>query len=425
MKKTLPPQLQKIQQQLDLISAAFKQQMAAGNYSQAALEAEKAHRLIPRSVVPLSDAATTAVKAGEWQQAIDYANKALQRDPNHINSHDALSHAYGALQDWQNCARYGRRALELRDQKIAARPAPALPCIQPDPSGKKIIAFSLFGDQSDYIEPAVINAQIAAEIYPGWTCRFYIDSSVPKSAVERLAECQAEVIPVTERQQKWPGTLWRFLALDDPQAAYVIFRDADSVISAREAKIVAEWIQSGQYFHTIRDAGTHTELMLAGLWGAVGGVVPDIEQKICQYLSQPLESRHFADQFFLRDHIWAYARQSLCAHDRLFGFQNARPIPTSAQHDHRFQHIGCDEGSAHFQTQYPLPDGSAVVWKLYTKISPMLDDQGNIIIQPQERLVCQYRTLVRNGQISGSIPRRYSKGFANGASRMMVARADD
>ena len=93
MKKTLTPKLQKIQMQLDSISASFRRHMAAENYAQAAADAMRAHKLVPASVVPLSDAATAAVKGGLWDAAIIYAKKALQRDPKHINSLDALSHA--------------------------------------------------------------------------------------------------------------------------------------------------------------------------------------------------------------------------------------------------------------------------------------------------------------------------------------------
>ncbi|PSJ79975.1 tetratricopeptide repeat protein [Neisseria iguanae] len=420
MKKKLTFQLQKIQKQLDIISVAFKKNMAAGNYAQAAVEAMRAHKLIPASVTPLSDAATAAVKAGLFQDAIVYAKKAIRRDAEHINSYDALSHAYGGLEDWGNAAVYGLKALQLRDQKVAGQAAPKLPSVTPKADGKKIISFSLFGSSSAYIEPAVLNTELASEIYPGWMCRFYVDDSVPESARKRMAQNGAEIVRVSSGQAQWPGTLWRFLAINDPDASYVIFRDADSVISQREAQAVAEWIESGKLFHTIRDAGTHTELILAGLWGAVGQAVPDMANKIQNYLHQPLESRHFADQFFLRDHIWAYVRQSVYGHDRIFSFYGAQKFTDTQMQDFKDNHIGCDEGSSHFEAPYPLPDGSPVIWKLYSKVSPRLQADGSIQTLSEERLICVYETAVQNGKISGYIPRRYSKGFAQRLSRMVV-----
>lgn len=421
MKKKLTPQLQKMQKQLDQIAAAFRQQMAAGNYAQAAAEALRAHKLIPAAVAPLSDAATAAVKGGLWHDGITYAKKALQRNSDHINSLDALSHAYGGLEEWENCREYGRRALELRDKKIAAQTPPPFTRVQPKTGGKNIIAFSLFGGKSAYIEPAVLNTELVGELYPGWVCRFYIDGSVPETAVARLAANGAEIVRVDESLQHWPGTMWRFLAIDDAEAGHVIFRDADSVISAREAQAVNEWMASGKTFHTLRDAGTHTELILAGMWGAVAGSIPDMRGKIEAYLQQPLESRHFADQFFLRDHIWAYVRQDVCGHDRLFGFHGAQPFTDTEMSDYAHNHIGCDEGNSRFDAPYPLPDGSRVVWKLYSKIAPRLNADGSVRITDTERKICEYETVVANGKVSGEIPRRYSKGFALGASKMVVA----
>ncbi|MGN7074038.1 tetratricopeptide repeat protein, partial [Neisseria sp. P0001.S004] len=85
----------------------------------------------------------------------------------------------------------------------------------------------------------------------------------------------AEVIKVGAPLDNWPGTMWRFLAINDPEVEYVIFRDADSIICYRDAAAVSEWIKSGTLFHTIRDSGSHTALILAGMWGAKAGAVPD------------------------------------------------------------------------------------------------------------------------------------------------------
>lgn len=279
--KRLTPQQLKTQQQLDRISSAFKQAMAAAQYPQAMQEALRAHKLISQAVAPLSDAATAAVKGSLWHEAITHAKKALQRQSGHLNSLDALAHAYGGLHDWANCRAYGLQALQLRDSQVMAAldaaPLPALPANGP---GKQIISFSLFGNRAEYIEPAVMNTELAAAVYPGWVCRFYVDGSVPEPALQRLRGNGAEIVRVPPELEGWPGTMWRFLALDDAEAARVIFRDADSVISPREARAVAEWVQSGRCFHTLRDGGTHTELVLAGLWGALAGAVPDMRGKM-------------------------------------------------------------------------------------------------------------------------------------------------
>ena len=43
---------------------------------------------------------------------------------------------------------------------------------------KKIISYSLFGNNKYYLEGAVTNAEMVEKIFPGWKCRFYIDHNV-------------------------------------------------------------------------------------------------------------------------------------------------------------------------------------------------------------------------------------------------------
>lgn len=420
--RRIPSKQPNIQPLLDKASAAFKQHLAAGRYAEAMQEALKAHRLIPKAVVPLSDAATAAVQAGLWPQAVEYAKQALKRNPEHINSLDVLAHAYGALRDWENAGRYGLQALQLRDKSIT-QTADLPQSVRS--GGKNVIAFSLFGASSAYIETAVMNTELVEHIYPGWVCRFYIDDSVPQEAVQRLADNGAEIVRVDEQAAAWPGTMWRFLAMDDPQAGRVIFRDADSVISRREALAVQEWIASGKRFHTLRDAGSHTELILAGLWGAVAGSVPDMRGKIEAYLEKPLQSRHFADQYFLRENVWPYVRQSLYAHDRLFGFAGAHPFPEGVPFDFERFHVGCNEGNSRFEAVAAGADGSRVRWQLFSRISPRLNDDFSSVLLPEERLVCSYEAEVKNGKISGYLPKRYTRGFSDGLTRMTVAPISD
>ncbi|MDO4640778.1 MAG: hypothetical protein Q4A84_03620 [Neisseria sp.] len=417
----LTPQQQKIQHQLDKISARFQACSAAGDFPAAMRESLKAHKLIPKAIAPLSDAASMAVKSSLWAEGIKYAKQALKLDAKHINAYDALSHAYDGLADWENCARYGLRALQLRDE-LYGQTQVVLPPIVPQPDGKKIISFSLFGASSAYCETAVMNAELCPSVYPGWVCCFYIDDSVPEQIVTRLKHFGAETVLVEEALQSWPATMWRFLAADDENAAYVVFRDADSVISQREAKAVNKWLAGGKLFHTMRDAGTHTELILAGLWGMVAGAVPDMRGKIDAYLKNPLESRHFADQFFLREHIWPYAKQSLCAHDRLFGFLDAPDFPeTWPNFIPEKHHVGCNEGNSHIAAALDLPEGSRILWRLFTRISPLFGENYAEIVNEEERLVCSYETVVQKGELSAYIPRRYSQGVARGLTKVTVA----
>lgn len=403
--------------QLAAAQSDFRKALNAEDYQAALVATQTAHRLAPNIIAPLSDMATVYIKLEDWENAIAAAHKALKINPNHINSLDVLSHAYGAKRDWDNVAIYGKRALMLRDEKITDTPALSTPFVQQDSNKQNIIAFSLFGDSSAYIEPAVLNAQLVTQIYPNWQCRFYVDDSVPDWAIDRLSHAHSHVIKITDEHKNLPKTMWRFLAMDDESVGYVLFRDADSVISRREARAVSEWIASGKSFHTIRDSGSHTELILAGLWAAKAGVVPDMATKMHDYANNHTEHRH-SDQFFLRDCIWAYVRQDLYASDRLFGFGDTHPL-SEVGFDYDKTHIGCDEGGSLFTlTSKQLNAGDWVVWRLHSRIDPYLNDDlsYNLI---DERLICSYKAQINQAHtLTGRIPRVYARGIPTGDTRI-------
>ncbi|QIW16574.1 hypothetical protein A4G20_09640 [Pasteurellaceae bacterium RH1A] len=389
-----------------------------------------AHQIDPQDIDVLNDMAVLFVRLEKWDEAIETAKKAFHIDALHINILDALSHAYGAKHDWQQCSIYGSLALQLRDREIA-RDCPTPPVLLPmSPNqGQNILSFSLYGDKPAYLEPAVLNAELVNKIYPGWIAYFYVDDSVPEEAIQRLKNPYTKIIKVTDEQAKLPGTMWRFLAMNEVGANYVLFRDADSVISRREAHAVAEWIQSGQRFHTIRDSGSHTALILAGLWGAKAQSVPDMWGKMLAYMQENPVHHRFSDQFFLGDKIWPYARQDVYASDRIFHFMNAHPIPDQAFFNYSITHIGCAEGGTTFnlRSKNPeeLPMGCRVRWQLYSKIDPFLNPDLSHNLR-EERLICEYSALVtKQGEFSGNILRVYARGFDDKTSRISFRKIED
>jgi hypothetical protein len=262
-----------------------------------------------------------------------------------------------------------------------------------------------------------LNVQEQPHVYPNWVCRFYIDGSVPDNTINRLRKGGAQIITVDKNTaEHWPGPMWRFLALDDPHAHRVLFRDADSVISQREATAVGQWISSGKRFHMMRDAGSHTALMLAGLWGVVRGSLPPLEKLVQRFLSVPLESRHFADQDFLEQYVWPYACGSLMQHDSVFGFMDAIPFP-DGERVNDF-HVGDRESViSSFSAENNFPEGAEVIWGLFRTEKK---DSG----QPREELVCAYPGRIQNGEVKADIPRRYRRWIEQGMARVRLRLAN-
>ena len=52
---------------------------------------------------------------------------------------------------------------------------------------KKVISFSLWGDDPKYTIGAIRNAELAKTVYPGWVPRFYCaKNSVPENIINQL-----------------------------------------------------------------------------------------------------------------------------------------------------------------------------------------------------------------------------------------------
>jgi hypothetical protein len=206
-----------------------------------------------------------------------------------------------------------------------------------------------------------MNAIVARELFPVWTCRVYLDDSVPDHVQTRLRAAGADVIQVDEQTRRTlPGTMWRFLVMDDPTVDRFLLRDADSLLSEREAAAVAEWIDSGQLFHHMRDYFTHTELLLAGMWGGCTGVFPAIRPLMAAYMAEHPGPSRFSDQHFLRETLWPTVRQSILNHDELFGFHNPKPFPQHPPIRWKTQHfhVGSNAGYQRVAGPSSLADGA-------------------------------------------------------------------
>jgi hypothetical protein len=234
---------------------------------------------------------------------------------------------------------HGTQALRLKDAlttgqgpavDLAACPLPPFDARRP---AQQVISFSLYGRGARYLQGAVWNAEAAAYLYPGWTCRFHVDASVPADTLAALQARGAQVrtMPADLPAARW-GTLWRFLVADDPAVARYLVRDADSVLNLREAVAVQAWLDSGCHFHVMRDSPDHSELVLAGMWGGVRGALPPLHPLATQHLAQTDHvPNRTADQEFLRLALWPTIRASVLVHDSQFDFAPRQDFPPLAR----------------------------------------------------------------------------------------------
>lgn len=259
---------------------------------------------------------------------------------------DGLSAVCHMLGDDAAAREWGRRAIEEKT-RIAGETAPPLKLGAARKKGAKLVVFSLWGDNPRYLRGALQNLLHSVELYPGFRCRFHIDDSVPADFASALEDNGAQVIREADASQRF-RLMRRFLAADDPGVAVYLVRDCDSLINQREAGAVREWIDSGKPFHVMRDWWTHTDPMLAGMWGGLGGALPPLAPLIAEYQSKLMETPNI-DQWFLRDRIWPSIRSAALVHDRFFATKDSRPFPGPEPSGN--YHVGQDEFAVRRQQQ--------------------------------------------------------------------------
>jgi hypothetical protein len=86
---------------------------------------------------------------------------------------------------------------------------------------------SLYGSLPSYNEGVVKNAELAIDLYPGWTLRVYVDETVPRDTIVRLSRRPVEIVNVTaESLGPRYGRFWRFWVAGDANLDRFIVRDA-------------------------------------------------------------------------------------------------------------------------------------------------------------------------------------------------------
>ena len=193
---------------------------------------------------------------------------------------------------------------------------------------KNVIAYSLWGDHPMYWKGAIRNIEQASKFFPGWICRFYIDSTCEESLISSISDAGGEVVLV-DSKDSFHGMFWRFWASEDPEVNIFLSRDCDSRFSAREIHAINEWLRSDKDFHIMRDHPYHTVPILGGMWGCRNGLMSKIGlNKMIEQWTQ--FQRKGVDQDFLGSKVYPIVYKTSMEHSEFnlrFG-GSIRPFPT-------------------------------------------------------------------------------------------------
>jgi len=175
---------------------------------------------------------------------------------------------------------------------------------------KKIISFSLWGTNPEYLNGAIENSKLQSEIYPDWKCRFYVGTSVPREVIDTLIQT-SEVI-IMDEPGDWTGMFWRFYPCSDASVGVMISRDADSRLNIREKIMVDEFLASPKSFHSIKDHPLHIADVMGGMFGCKYPRLMNMVQEINKFQK---EDRIQTDQEFLAQVIYPKIKDDCLCHD--------------------------------------------------------------------------------------------------------------
>ncbi len=189
---------------------------------------------------------------------------------------------------------------------------------------KKIISFSLWGDDTRYTLGAFRNCELALKIYPDWICRFHVGLNTPTEVIDKLKSFPNSEIKMKDTDGDWTGMFWRFEDASDETVDVMISRDCDSRLTLREKNIVDQWLNSGKKFHIIRDHPYHNTEILGGMWGVRDHFLKDIKEMINSYNKGDFWQ---IDQNFLREKIYPLIKNDCHVNSEFIMAKGENPLP--------------------------------------------------------------------------------------------------
>ena len=202
---------------------------------------------------------------------------------------------------------------------------------------KKVISFSLWGDNPTYNIGAIRNAEQAKIIFPEFECWFYIHlDSVPKETIDKLLLLD-NVNIIYKSGDLIKPRMWRFEAIDDPEVEIMMSRDTDTRIYQREKLAVDEWLQSSKLCHIMRDHPHHSFCILAGMFGV--RKIPEIPSWLNIMNSFSPNCDRMYDQDFLRDYIYPLIKDNSIIHATFHQYEeHSKSFPI--EYDAEFHFVG-------------------------------------------------------------------------------------
>lgn len=214
---------------------------------------------------------------------------------------------------------------------------------------KKIISFSLFGDNPLYCFGAIENAKIANKIYEGWKTRFYIANDVPEIYINELSNTNNVEIVILKKNNLFDALNWRFLPILEDDTIW-ISRDCDSRLSWREKEAVEEWLSTNKAAHLMRDSHNHDYPIMAGMFGINNTLFHSRYGKL--NLQNNNATKRDDDQTLLQHTLWKIIKKDNICHDHWNNNTPSDEFLTYQVYDHVHYEKAYNVGMIQYLTKY-------------------------------------------------------------------------
>ena len=174
------------------------------------------------------------------------------------------------------------------------------------------LIYSLYGEDLKYHHGLLANVDLKQVYYPGSSMIVYHDGSeLSFNTVREAQSLDPRVFNVTGVDM-FPPVCYRLAAFHpatrpgpDLRRGPLVFRDADSRITHREAVAVQHWLARPEIVHAFADHPHHKQPLMGGMWGSKlveYNVAQTWNDWSAQYVGDI--TGYSVDQYFLRDVIW-------------------------------------------------------------------------------------------------------------------------
>lgn len=139
----------------------------------------------------------------------------------------------------------------------------------------KVLSFSIFDETHDwqfffYLRGIFLNVCMAKIVYPDFQVHVIIERSIwtkYKEIFWNLLGRYDIAIDIYDDENLCKNMLWRMSYIFHPEVEYLFCRDADSLVTFREAQAVGQFIESDMIVHGLHDNPAHSLPLLGGMCG--------------------------------------------------------------------------------------------------------------------------------------------------------------